>query len=279
MRYLDGHNLCQTVQDQSRRIWNDLQDAERLDVPYHEDTITQSLVLDLSRRHPKENCVYVLNSNEESRYGSDFVWFLFSHDLNQHLRVAVQAKRLYSNGRYVAFESSQVKNIKAFADKIGGQAIYLTYNYPRIFQSLHNIWIYGQPHWQSLTPDYQRDLGLLYCYAKDIDNVSSRQLKPTDFAHYCFPMWWLCCKCLATCPRDPLGNLILAMSLGVDHRNLPNDGLLHATPEFLQLWMTGETMQEDELLEMLHLNSIGENFSDESEEFSPKFVLGIKLDN
>ena len=273
------NNLCQTVQDQSRRVWNDLQDAERLGVPHHENTITQSLVLDLSRRHPKENYVRVLKPNEESKYGADFVWIIFSHDLNLHLRVAVQAKRLYSNGRYKEFKSGQVKNIKAYAYQLRGHAIYLTYNYPRILKSLQSIWIYGQPHWQCFNLDYQRDLGLLCCYATDIDKVSSRQLKPSDFAHNCFPMWTLCCNCLAAYTGDPLGNLILAMSLGVDHENLPDDGLLHATPKFLRSWMTGETIREDKLLELLHLNGQSENFRDEPEEFRPKFVLGTRLYN
>ena len=274
------YSLCQTVQDQSRRVWNNLHDAERLGVAYHEDTITQSLALDLSRCHPAENRAFVLNRHNEKKYGSDFVWLIFSHDLGRHLRVAVQAKRLYASGRYEAFRSGQVKSIKTFAGNIGGKAIYLTYNSPRILQSLQNLWIYGQPHWQALNLDYQRDLGLLYCYADDIGKIGDRQLKPADFAHNCFPMWRLCCICPVTCSGDPLSNLILALSLGMDHRSMSNDRpeLLHDTPEFLQSWMAGETMREKELLEMLHLAGTTDSFSHEIEEFSPEFVLGTRLD-
>ena len=175
-----GHSLCRTLQGQSRQVWNDLQDAETLGVPYHENTITQLLALHLNRFHPRENQVYIFDQNTEGRNGSDFLWLFFDRNLSLYFPVAVQAKRLYPCGRYKAFKSDQVGKIKRYAHKIDGQAIYLTYNYPCVSSSLWKVWVNLRP---SRSLDYQRDLGLLYCYANDVENVHDRKLKPADFAH------------------------------------------------------------------------------------------------
>ena len=47
-------------------------------VPYHEDTVTQSMALHLNRWHPGENRVHVFGRIAEEKNGSDFSGF-FDH--------------------------------------------------------------------------------------------------------------------------------------------------------------------------------------------------------
>ena len=272
-------SLCRTMQYQSRQTWNDLQDAEILSVPYHEDTITQSLALHLSRFHPQGNRVHVLSNNVEGKCGSDFLWLFFNRSLSCHLRVAVQAKRLYRSGRYEAFKSNQVTKIEDFAQQIRGLAIYLTYNYPCMLSSSLVARLYRQPLWQDINLDLPRDLGLLYFHAKDIRKVDDKKLKPADFERNCFPLWTLFCTSSSACPGDPLGSLILRLLHGSEHTNISHDEKVHGQSEILRAWMAGEPIQEGEFLEELYPTSTEFVSDDESEEYDPKFVLGTRLDD
>ena len=87
-----GFCICRTVQLESIRIWNDLQDAETFNSPLHEDSITQTLALSLNRQHGGQNRVHLFNRAEESKNGSDFLWIFFSSDLARLFRVAVQGQ-------------------------------------------------------------------------------------------------------------------------------------------------------------------------------------------
>ena len=120
-----GHCLCRTLQSESTRIWNDLQDAETLNSPIHEDTITQMLALNLNRQHGGQNRVHLFGRAEEAQNGSDFLWLFFSSDLARHFRVAVQAKRLYPGGKYGAFKTAQALTMYAYARSISAASVYV----------------------------------------------------------------------------------------------------------------------------------------------------------
>ena len=268
-----GHCLCRTMQARSRQIWNDLQDAEILNSPYHEDTITQSFALHLNRLHPAENRVHVFGQRAEGKNGSDFIWLFFDHDLSRYFPVAVQAKRLYANGRYQAFMADQVKKIRRYAYVAGALPIYLTYNYPSTVPNLWAVWRFRRPAWPVETLDYQRDLGLIYFRADSITHIADGKLSPHNVPPTGRPMWTAFCTCTASCTGDALSDLrkaLIAQPVDAD----ASYGGLYETPPMLRSWKSGEEFREEDLLEDLNLR---ETTVDQS--FAPSFLLGTTLGN
>lgn len=261
------------MQASSRQTWDDLQDSEILKSPYHEDTVTQSLALHLNRQHPAENRVHIFGQKTEGKNGSDFIWIFFDHSLSRYFPVAVQAKRLYGNGRYRAFKADQVKKIRRYSRVAGALPIYLTYNYPRIVGGLWRAWGYRRPVWPVGTLDYQRDLGLIYFHADHVTHIADGQLSPSDVAQTGLPMWTAFCSCAESCTGDALRDLreaLIAQSVDTD---TPYSGL-DETPPLLRSWISGEEVREAELMEYLHLRETADQQS-----FVPSFLLGTTLGN
>ena len=268
-----GHCLCRTMQARSRQVWDDLQDAEALGTPYHEDTVTQSLALHLNRYHPGENRVHVFTRSKEGKNGSDFIWIFFDHDLRRYFYIAVQAKRLYKNGRYDAFKVDQVKKIRRYAQVAGALPIYLTYNYPPVLRGLWAEWRQRRRQWPIRALDYQRDLGLIYFHVRYAENVQDGQLSANDIAQSGRPMWSVFCTCNSACTGDALKDLREALIAQADDADTPG-GVLHETPPALRTWKSGETVQEQQLLEPFGLHERAPEHG-----FSPSFMLGTTLGN
>ena len=266
-----GHCLCRTMQARSRQIWDDLQDAEILKSPYHEDTVTQSLALHLNRQHSAENRVHVFGQKTEGKNGSDFIWVFFDRGLNRYFPIAVQAKRLYANGRYRAFKAHQVKKIRRYARVAGALPIYLTYNYPNIVPGLWTVWRNRRPVWPVGMLDYQRDLGLIYFHADHVAHIADGQLSPSDFARSGLPMWTAFCTCADSCKGDALSDLreaLIAQSIDADTSYVG----LGETPPLLRSWKSGEEVREEELMEHLYLHE-----TPDEQGFAPSFLLGTTL--
>jgi len=268
-----GHCLCRTLQGQSTQVWNDLQDAEKYGTPYHEDTVTQSLALHLNRYHPAENRVHIFGRAAKSKNGSDFIWLFFDHSLHRYFPVAVQAKRLYPNGRYDAFKTHQVDKIRSYAAVIGGVPIYLVYHYPKALPGLWKGWHHGRPAWPVRGLDYPRDLGLVYVHADHVVGIKDGKLVPDDIAPHCFPMWTPFCQCHGIGHSDPLEafwiNLIGLMRAS-DPRETP-DGPAEPHP-MLRSWMSGEEVRDEGLMDVLRLYDIVD-----VQGFSPSFVMGTTI--
>ncbi len=268
-----GHCLCRTLQNQSTQVWNDLQDAEMLGTPYHEDTVTQSLALDLNRQHPAENRVHVFGRAAESKNGSDFIWLFFDKALHRYIPVAVQSKRLYPSGRYDAFKAHQVNKIRKYAAVIGGVPIYLFYNYPVMVPALWKVWSHGRPSWPLGVLDYQRDLGLIYLHADNAVGIKDGKLGPDDIALHCFPMWTPFCRCHPSSSSDPLHNIWVRLS-GVEGAEQPREGRDGPveTHSLLRSWMSGDEVRDEGLMDVLRLFE----FADD-QGFSPSFVIGTTI--
>lgn len=264
-----GHCLCRTLQTQSAQVWNDLHDADMLGTPYHEETVTQSLALHLNRQHPAENRVHIFGRKAESKNGSDFIWLFFRRDLSRYLPVAVQAKRLYADGRYAAFKADQVRDIRLYAQSFRGLPIYLFYNHPRVALDLLSVWSEHCPDMLYRILHCQRDLGMLFVNASEVTGIRDGQLTPADIALGSKPMWVPFCQCRATRTGDPLDELaeqLRTSSTKVETRERygPRD-----TPSVLLAWMQGEQAIDADLMAALQP---GDELSELG--FSPSFVLG-----
>ena len=75
-----------------------LEFSYRPDVPvsYGEETITESNLLELRRRHPDVVHLRTFSKHQESRIGADWEWYIVGR--RRTLRMRVQAKRIQRNG-------------------------------------------------------------------------------------------------------------------------------------------------------------------------------------
>ncbi len=265
-----GHCLCRTLQNEGTRIWGDLQDADQLNIPMYEETITQTLALELNRKHPGENRVHIFPKAAETVNGSDFLWVFFDKQLNQCVTVAVQAKRLYRSCRYEAFKNHQVPKIQSYAKSIGGSAVYLTYNYPAIRRRIYKAWgsLVFLPDIRTL--DHARDLSLLYFEAAKIGAVKDGGLTPADIAPYSFPIWTAFCDCSFARQGGPLGAALAKLrgtevSLDDSDTLQPKD----ASPA-LRAWMIEGAVREGRLEDLFRIDL-------KAKGYNPNFVLGTVL--
>ena len=204
MRCPHGHCLCNTLQKQSSRIWNNLQDAYSLGVRYHEDTITQSLILDVKRSHPADIKVHVFSRARESRNGSDFICILLDSKRNRMIYAAVQAKRLYSRGEYQAFEEDQVDKIINFCSRLKNKQkpkptpIFLFYNCSPILRHVSKndyLKCICLPWCPCACTDWPRDLGMTYVHASSLP-VEGGSLDLSKLPHK--SLWPVFCTCRAS---------------------------------------------------------------------------------
>ena len=269
-----GFSLCRTLQLESTRIWNDLQDAETFNSPLHEDSITQTLALNFNRQHGGQNRVHLFSRAKESKNGSDFLWLFFSSDLARHFRVAVQAKRLYPSGKYDAFKKAQACTIYDYAQSISAVSVYVFYNFfpfhlgyyafnGRRRYAYHDI----------LGFDHGRDLGAIFVPTEDILKLSTPSLSAKDIAGTFLPLWHPFCGCDQPEARSPLDELAERFTRwgAAEDRDVP---VCQETNPQLKRWMEGGRIDEGSLEDLFRMNSVLPY-----EGFTPSFVMGTRITN
>lgn len=267
-----GHCLCRTVQLESIRIWNDLQDAGILESPLHEDTITQTLALSLNRKHGGQNRVHLFSRAEESKNGSDFLWVFFNSDLTRNFRVAVQAKRLYPGGRYEAFELTQARTLDAYARSISAVSVYVFYNFVPFLRGYYAIkgrrrYVYDG----AWCFDRARDLGAIYVPTDDILRLSVSSLSSKNIAGTFRPLWQAFCTCESPKIQSPLDELAERFTPWRDAEERTAPGC-QETDQRLRRWMEGGRIEEGTIEDLFAVSSVRP-----SEGFSPTFIMGTQL--
>jgi hypothetical protein len=276
-----GHCLCRTVQSESARIWNDLQDAETYNSPIHEDTITQTFALKMNRQHAAETRVHQFTGAQEKKNGSDFLWLFFNSSYSQHFRVAVQAKRLYPNGKYAAFKQSQATKLVRYASSKQALPIYALYNYSPFFSSIlsSNIYMAGAKKnvWRRRILSGWHptvNCGAIYVSANWIINSGKTTLTPRDVLSFFKPLWFPLCTCMSSFTSDPLDVLAASFQQNAGSEDTRNLRPI-ATSEPLEKWMSGRLTEDSEIEEAF----LGEqeSTSDPDGAFRPSFVIGMQL--
>jgi hypothetical protein len=75
-------------------IWERRQTAKRAGFPFSEETITETILLDLATQNPVEIVVQAFNKRQEGLTGADWEWCIYNKNENRFLRMLVQAKVL-----------------------------------------------------------------------------------------------------------------------------------------------------------------------------------------
>ena len=257
---------------ESIRIWNDLQDAETLNSPVHEDTITQTLALTLNRQHGGQSRVHLFGRTEESKNGSDFLWVFFSPDLVRHFRVAVQAKRLYPSGGYEAFKVAQAQTTDTYARSIFAASVYVFYNFMPFRRGYYSF--RGQRRCEDrriLDFDHGRDLGAIYVPTEDILKLSDRSLSARHIAGIFLPLWHPFCVCNSSKASSPLDELAERFTYRDETEGRDTPECLDTDPG-LRRWMERGRTEEESIEDLFRVSSVHP-----SEDFTPSFVMGIRL--
>ena len=118
-----------------------LDQARRLGMPFNEETITESVLLKLSRRLAPEIDIKAYTKAEEKETGADWEFCFRSACSRKKYGVRVQAKRLYKNGQYGAIggiekADSQHDRLVQAVYTNGIVPIYVLYNSSLLFNDI-----------------------------------------------------------------------------------------------------------------------------------------------
>ena len=141
----------------SGETWERLQDAMNLSVSFGEETITDLLALDMSRKGLKTTMFEQISKPVEAYIGTDYDWWV-DHDDIGWIRLAVQAKKLVLDRQQYNFRHAntstvqQIDLLERYAKKVRALPFYCLYNYSNNVNS--------QDHWRcDLRPFEENDLG------------------------------------------------------------------------------------------------------------------------
>lgn len=125
--------------DLSCSVWRNRCAAKEAGLPFNEETITETILLDLRFCYPGEVKLIAFNKIEEAKSGADWLWAFVSADGSQSFTMLVQAKRLncaenvYSGiNRNVGKANPPVRQIDRLlktAAALGVPALYIFYNH------------------------------------------------------------------------------------------------------------------------------------------------------
>ena len=117
--------------------WERREMAKEAGFPFSEETITETILLDLATMHPAEIQVYPLNKHQEGRIGADWEWCFYNRKQSRFLRTLVQAKVLDNRDREYAhidryIGNTGVRQIDRLLEAAGRRqipALYVFYNH------------------------------------------------------------------------------------------------------------------------------------------------------
>jgi hypothetical protein len=195
---LQSRSLCNSLTVEAENIWKNLKSARGMGIVRDEETITNDLLLNLQRSHPRDIVTVQFRKPEEQFTGTDWEWWLT--DDRRWLGLLVQAKILnfagnkYSSIKYRVGKSKrpQIDILLEQAEYKGIDPIYFFYNYSaRGFSSFQ--WNCG-----SYSPAVEQ-LGCTVAHANAVNGVVGQggvglpSLNPISFPMRCL----VCCPVLA----------------------------------------------------------------------------------
>ncbi len=133
-------DLCSTFKELAAWTWNKLDKANRLEMVFNEETITESLLLKLAERHAgRDLAIRAYTKAEEGKgtaktgtrpTGADWSFWFSDQKTKKGIEVRVQAKRLFKSGSYESLDGSgkQLQVLRRNAGK--AIPLFVFYNMP-----------------------------------------------------------------------------------------------------------------------------------------------------
>lgn len=150
--------MLNTIDRISRKIYNEIDLANRLNIHYGEETITDMTLLDLKLNSPNGLRTFQTSRQMESLQGTDWEWYIGSSRYGW-VRIAVQAKKCDpKNHRYnslnhyvgtIPGRRRQIDVLQSFSTQTNSLAFYTFYNHYANSRS---------NHWHCSTISFDREL-------------------------------------------------------------------------------------------------------------------------
>lgn len=238
-------SLCTSFQEAARWTWNQLGRSTRLKAPFNEETITETILLELKDNHPRDIAVVSFSKIQERKIGADWEFWFLDRSGARGVGWRVQAKRLYQpHQRYDALKpadtspSSQIQTLIQMAGRQGLAPIYCFYNFVPNPHDIKRTWRCG-----SFVPDHE----LFGCSIARADNV--RAVAANDFASVCqISLPWHCTVCCtALGSGDDLPDRVAGVTQSLqtpgaseEFASVPTDDL----PRHVQIMLESQTSLE-----------------------------------
>lgn len=192
--------IQEKFEDITRRIWSDINLSNKYGTLYGEETITDSILLELVKQNYVNIKILQTPKVLEAIKGTDWEWYVGSHTYGW-IRYAIQAKKLnpktnsYGSLNHKVRQSSnvnyQINLLRTFADANGAVPLYNFYNhYPSATET---------GHWQCSKPFDKELLGWTFTTLTNVETaIKTRGSRTFDKIHqlkYTLPI-----RCLLTCP-------------------------------------------------------------------------------
>ncbi|SMY07252.1 hypothetical protein LOM8899_01385 [Flavimaricola marinus] len=211
-------SLCVSFQEMSKWTWSQLERSFRLNAPFNEETITETILLELKDRHPTDIAIVSFSKIQEKRLGADWEFWFTDKNGQRGIGWRVQAKRLYRPAEeYSALKpsetasSSQIQTLISQAQSQGLVPIYCFYNSVSDPNDVAQGWAcrsFSANKWL---------FGCSIAHAVDVHNLGKRDFKAVSQ----ISMPWHCAVCCQgfSRPESDLPQRVAGVS-----RNLPNFG-------------------------------------------------------
>ena len=197
-------SLCHHFMDEAQWVWRRIDEATNAGFGFGEETITETILLNLHRDFPNAVLVHPFTKSKERKNGADWEWWI-GRDGNW-IGMRVQAKRIklpaerYESLFYQYDKDSaetQIGNLIESAKQESLTPIYILYTHSKKHIPMPaNICICQLLGFQT------QDLnGCLVSHAQDILDRDSRRL--SDILPIAFPWHCLVCPCIADIDDQP----------------------------------------------------------------------------
>jgi hypothetical protein len=98
-------DYCSSFQEEAEIVWRAMSDARRLGVPRNEETTTETLLLNLAKKHSGRGLtIKTFSKGLESKIGADW-GFWFADSSGKGIAVRVQAKRFFAETKRRSYNS------------------------------------------------------------------------------------------------------------------------------------------------------------------------------
>lgn len=183
----------------SKRIWSDIQLANKFGINYGEETITDSILLDLAQENYPNIKVIQTQKPVEALQGTDWEWYVGSNK-SGWVRFAIQAKKInlkkhsYNSLNHkvglAPKQKNQIDILYEFAYNNGAVPLYCFYNY---YPNVHK-----EKHWHCAMDFDKSLLGWTFTTLNNINKIlqtrGSRNFDKVHCLEKSYPI-----RCLFSC--------------------------------------------------------------------------------
>lgn len=106
---MDRKKICKYIKDTSRYIWSKIEDSKAVDVKIQEETVTETILINIAKDLYPYTKIKTFHKNEEGINGADWEWYIRIKEGEDTeglwLGMIVQAKILNDNAKNPSYDS------------------------------------------------------------------------------------------------------------------------------------------------------------------------------